>query len=229
MIERLKKIGIFILLFILFLYNDLFYLVPLKLLNVNLKTLSYKASLLGSLIASLILIVIIVIIYRKYLIEKLKDYIKHFSEYFDFGMKWWVVGLFAMMTLNLLITNLTPLKEATNEVLVDNMLKKAPLISFLSATFTAPIIEEMIFRKSFADIFHNKWVMVVASGLLFGLLHVIFSFKSALDFLYVLPYGALGSSFAYVLKEKDNVLITITFHMLHNGILTLLSILTMGV
>ncbi len=228
MIDRIKKIGIFVLLFIIFLYNDLFYLVPLKLLNVDLKKLSYKASLIGSLISSLILIVILIVIYRKYLKEKFKDYKKHLGEYFDFGMKWWIVGLLAMMVFNVLITTLTPLKNANNEVLVDNMLKMEPFLAFLSATFTGPIIEEMIFRKSFADMFKNKWLMVFASGLVFGLLHVIFSFKSPLDFLYVLPYGALGGVFAYMLKEKDNVLIPITFHILHNGILTLLSIITMG-
>ena len=228
MIDRIKKIGIFILLFIIFLYNDLFYLVPLKLLNVDLKKLSYRETLIGSLLSSLILIVILGVIYRKYLKEKFKDYKEHLGEYFDFGMKWWVVGLLAMMVLNILITTLTPLSNSTNEVLVDNMLTKEPLLAFLSATFTGPIIEEMIFRKSLSDMFKNKWIMVIASGFVFGLLHVIFSFESPLDFLYVLPYGALGGVFAYMLKEKDNVLIPITFHMMHNGILTLLSIITMG-
>ncbi len=214
--------------FIIFLYNDLFYLVPLKLLNVDLKKLSYRATLIGSLISSLILIVILGVIYRKYLKEKFKDYKEHLGEYFDFGMKWWFVGLIAMMAFNILITTLTSLSNSTNEVLVDNMLTKEPLLAFLSATFTGPIIEEMIFRKSLSDMFKNKWVMVIASGLVFGLLHVIFSFETPLDFLYVLPYGALGGVFAYMLKEKDNVLIPITFHMMHNGILTLLSIITMG-
>ena len=55
-------------------------------------------------------------------------------------------------------------------------------------------------------------------------LHVVFSIKTPWDLLYVIPYGFLGGSFAYILAKKDNIYIPITFHMLHNGILTLLSI-----
>lgn len=227
-IDRLKKIGIFILLFVLFLYSDLFYMIPLKLLNVDLNKLSYNTKLLFSNLASLILIGIIVLIYRKYLKEKFKDYKEHFGEYFDFGIKWWFVGVIGMVVLNLLITNLTPLNEATNEALVDDMITKSPLLSFISAGLIAPFVEEMIFRKSFSDMFHNKWVMIIASGLVFGLLHVVFSYNTWLDFLYVLPYGFLGGAFAYILAKKDNVLIPITFHLIHNSILTLVTIISMG-
>ena len=227
-IDRLKKVGIFVLLFVLFLYSDLFYIIPLYLLKVDLSKLSYTAKLLGSNISSLILIGIIVLIYHKYLKEKFKDYKKHFNEYFDFGMKWWFVGVIGMVILNLLITNFTPLKEATNEALVDDMIVRSPLLSFISAGLIAPFVEEMIFRKSFSDMFKNKWVMIIASGITFGLLHVVFSYNTLLDFLYVLPYGFLGSTFAYVLSQKDNVLIPITFHLIHNSILTLVTIISMG-
>ena len=48
---------------------------------------------------------------------------------------------------------------------------------------------------------------------------------SAWDLLYILPYGALGGAFAYILTKKNNILIPITFHMLHNGIITIISII----
>ena len=121
----------------------------------------------------------------------------------------------------------SPIHEANNETLVQEMLTKAPVLCFISATFIAAFVEEMVFRKSFGDIFKNKKLMVVASGILFGLLHVIFSLQTAWDLLYILPYGVLGASFAYILYKEDNIFIPITFHMLHNGILTLVSILMM--
>ena len=226
--DRFKKIILFVGLFILFLYSDLFYLVPLKLLKFDLTKLTYKQQLIGSNISSLIVLIIIFIIYHKYLISKFKDYKNNFSEYFDFGMKIWFIGILGMVVSNLLISSLTPLQEATNEVLVDNMLKEAPLETFISASFLAPFIEEMIFRKSLGDMFKNKKVMVIASGLVFGLLHVIFSFNTPLDFLYVIPYGFLGGAFAYIVAKKDNVLIPISFHFIHNSVLTLLSIILMG-
>jgi len=227
MIEKVKKISLFIGLFLLFLFSDLFYLVPLSLFNINYDTLSYTTQTLLSMLANLILIIIISLIYKKYLKEKIKDYLKkeNFKKYFDIGSKWWFLGLIGMCVFNVLIATFSPVKEANNEVLVQEMLKISPILSFISATFLAPFLEEMLFRKSLGDIFKNKNLMVFMSGLVFGLLHVVFSLETVWDLLYAIPYGLLGASFAMSLKETDNVLVPITFHMIHNGILTLVSIL----
>ena len=224
MLERIKKIFLFISLFLLFLLSDLIYLVPFKLLNINYDKLNYNLQVLCSLTASLIVSLIIVLVYKKYLKKCFKDYTKNFSKYFDIGMKSWFVGLALMCFFNVLISLLTPVHDANNEVLVQNMLKEAPLLSFISASLIAPFEEEMLFRKSFGDIFKNKYVMILASGFLFGFLHVIFSLKTPWDLLYIIPYGSLGGAFAYSLRKTNNIFLPITFHMLHNGILTLTSI-----
>ena len=132
-----------------------------------------------------------------------------------------------MAVFNILISTLSPIHQANNEALVKETLKQAPILSFISVTFIAPFLEEMLFRKSFGDIFKNKKLMVFMNGLLFGLLHVIFSMTSYWDLLYVLPYGMLGGAFAFILSKTDNIYIPITFHMIHNGLLTLLSIILM--
>ena len=226
MLERLKKIILFIVLFTLFLFNDLFYLIPFHFLNINIDSLSNTLQILCSLLSSLILSIIIFLIYRKYLIKKFKEFIKNFSESFDIGMKLWFIGLVGMCVTNLLIATFTPIKEANNEVLVQEMLNQTPLLTFISASFFAPFLEEMLFRKCLGDIFKNKKIMVVASGLVFGLLHVIFSLQTPFDLLYIIPYGLLGSSFAYMIYKKDNIFIPMFFHMMHNGILTLISIIS---
>lgn len=227
-IEKLKKIGLFLLLFVLFLFNDLFYLIPFRLLKIDYNSLSSNQQALCSIASSSILIIIIFFIYRKYLKEKIKDYKKNFNNYFDLGIKFWFMGLIGMCSTNLLIATLTPVQEANNEVLVQQMLQEAPLLSFISASILAPFLEEMLFRKSLGDIFKNKKLMIFMCGLIFGLLHVVFSLKTPWDLLYTVPYGLLGASFAYMMYKQDNIFIPITFHMLHNGILTLISIISMG-
>ena len=175
--------------------------------------------------ASLIIILILVIVYHKDLKEMLWDYKKNYKEYFDLGLKCWFVGLVIMCLSNILISILTPVHEANNEVLVQNMLKASPFLSFISSSLLAPFIEEMIFRKSLGDIFDNKYFKIIMSALIFGLLHVIFSFNTWYDFLYVIPYGALGGAFSYILTKKNNIFIPITFHVLHNSIITIISII----
>lgn len=223
--ETLKRLGLFIILFLVFLYKDLFYLIPLSILKIKFDSLNYNIQTLLSILSSCILAGIIIIIYRKVLKEKFTDYKKNFNLYFETGMKCWFIGLITMSVSNILISNFSPVHEANNEALVQEMLKQAPFLVFISASFLAPFLEEMLFRKSFGDIFKNKKVMVLASGLLFGLLHVVFSVKTPWDYLYVIPYGALGAAFAYSIYKTDNIFVPITFHTIHNGVLTLLSII----
>lgn len=225
MLDKIKKISLFIGLYLLFLFSSLFYLIPLELLNIDYDTLSITNQTLLSLFSSLVMIIILIIIYRKSLKKDLKDFKDHYKEYLDLGLKCWIMGLVIMCASNLLIGLLTPVKEANNEVLVQEMLKTTPLLSFISATFFAPFIEEMLFRKSLGDIYENNYIKIFMCALVFGSLHVIFSMTSAWDLLYILPYGALGGAFAYILTKKNNILIPITFHMLHNGIITIISII----
>ena len=211
--------------FFIFLVSDLYYLIPLKILNIDYDTLNYSTKMLLTIGSNLILVIVFILIYRKYLKEKLIDFKNNYKDYLDLGLKWWFIGLIGMCVTNLLIAIFTPVKEANNEVLVQEMLKQAPFLSFISATFIAPFLEEMLFRKSLGDTINNKKLMPIISGLVFGLLHVVFSLQSGWDLLYTIPYGLLGFGFAMILAKKDNVFIPICFHMLHNGILTLLSIL----
>lgn len=223
--EKLKKIAIFIGLFLIFLFSSLFYIIPLEILNIDYSSLNSSMKVLLSIGSSLIIISILVIVYHKNLKEMLWDYKKNYKEYFDLGLKCWFVGLVIMCLSNILISILTPVHEANNEVLVQNMLKASPFLSFISSSLLAPFIEEMIFRKSLGDIFDNKYFKIIMSSLIFGLLHVIFSFNTWYDFLYVIPYGALGGAFSYILTKKNNIFIPITFHVLHNSIITIISII----
>ena len=129
-----------------------------------------------------------------------------------------------MWVCNFLLATFSPVKEALNENQVQSLITSAPLLAMALTTIFAPIIEEIIFRKSIQDFIKNKWLFIIISGLIFGYLHVS-SGSSLYDFLYIIPYGALGSAFAYVLYETDNIYTTILMHMIHNGILTLISIL----
>ncbi len=223
--EKLKKIAIFIGLFLIFLFSSLFYIIPLEILNIDYNTLNSSMKVLLSIGSSLIIILILVIVYHKDLKEMLSDYKKNYKEYFDLGLKCWFVGLVIMCLSNILISMLTPVHEANNEVLVQNMLKASPFLSFISSSLLAPFIEEMIFRKSLGDIFDNKYFKIIISAFIFGLLHVIFTFNTWYDFLYIIPYGALGGAFAYILTKKNNIFIPITFHVLHNSIITIISII----
>ena len=80
----------------------------------------------------------------------------------------------------------------------------------------APLTEELAFRKSIKDCTSNKLVYVLTSGLVFGMLHIIYYITSPIDLVYLIPYSALGISFALLYHKTDNIFSTITIHSIHN-------------
>ena len=104
------------------------------------------------------------------------------------------------------------------------MIHSFPILMAIDAGIIGPFNEEMVFRKTIKDIFKNKWVFVGLSFLLFGGAHVINSANSILDYLYIIPYGALGASFALAYYDTDTVFTSTFMHMFHNTCLVLISI-----
>ena len=126
---------------------------------------------------------------------------------------------------NIIITFLLKGGGATNEKMVQDMITTLPFIMLVNAGVLAPILEELTFRKAFREALSNKWLFILVSGLVFGGLHVITSFQTPLELLYIIPYSSLGVAFAYMYDKTDTVFTSIAMHMIHNTILTLLSIL----
>ena len=60
------------------------------------------------------------------------------------------------------------------------------------------------------------------SGLIFASMHVLGMVNSNLDYLYIIPYLGLGSAFALLYYETDNIFTTIIMHSLHNAIAIIL-------
>ena len=76
-----------------------------------------------------------------------------------------------MVFFNLII--ITFLKDiSANETQVRELLYKNPIPTMINIVLLAPILEELIFRKSLAPILKNRWVYVIISGLLFGSAHI---------------------------------------------------------
>ena len=128
-----------------------------------------------------------------------------------------------MMASNLVINSLAG-GVAGNEQTVQSMISSLPWLMLINAGILAPINEEIIFRKSFKNVIKNKWIFVLVSGFVFGLMHVLGNVNSWIDVLYIIPYGALGGAFAYAYHKTDTIFTPISFHMFHNIVLVLVSI-----
>ncbi len=213
-----KNIVFFIVISFSFLFFEIIY----PLIGLNYNNFSIKTKLLLMLLKYVVFITILFLRYRKYLIEKWKDFWKNRNNYFGIAFKWWGIGFGLMLIINRILDTIVG-GVGANEETVQTLLTQQPLLAFIATTLFAPIVEELIYRKSLQDCFKNEKLFIIISGLIFGLIHVIGS-SNPLDYLFIISYGLFGACFSKIIAYTDKVYSTIMVHMFHNGILSLLSI-----
>ena len=129
------------------------------------------------------------------------------------------------MVSNIIINFVINLGQAANEQAVQQMISSLPWLMLINAGIIAPCTEEIVFRKGFKKAFPNKWLFIISSALIFGLLHVITTMTQPLELLYIIPYGALGGAFACIYQKTESIYPSIAMHMFHNSALVILSTL----
>jgi membrane protease YdiL (CAAX protease family) len=223
--KRITYIIKGILVFTFFYYSAYLQYIPVILFKLDIHNISDSTQVLLSTFSSIIVSLVLLLVYRKDLKEDFIKFKSNLLKNLDTGLLCWFIGLLVMFASNILINILFKTGGAENENTVQTMIKSFPALMAINATFLAPFNEELVFRKTLKDVFSNKWVLMILSFLLFGGAHVIGS-KTLVDFLYIIPYGSLGAAFALAYYKTDTVFTSMTCHMLHNGILTAISIAT---
>lgn len=204
-----KSIGM---IFLILTFTSIFF----SILNINPNTISKTEYIIYYSLSNIILIIIFFFIYKKTLITDFKNYIKNFTQNIETGIKYWIIGFIIMIVSNLLITFLLNKGIAGNEEQVRSLIDAFPIFMIFNTVIYAPLTEELVFRKSIKDIFSNKWIYILMSGLLFGMLHIISYISSPIDLVYLIPYSSLGIAFALLYHKTKNIFSTITIHALHN-------------
>ena len=128
-----------------------------------------------------------------------------------------------MMACNILIQQLGG-GISENESTIRDEFKIFPIYVYVSAVLLAPILEEFVFRLSFKAIFKNNYMYIIASGVIFGLLHLLGMKIDNLFPLYLLSYCSSGISFAYMMAKSNNIFVSTGFHFMHNGLIMALQI-----
>ena len=182
-----------------------------------------------SIIGQVIFILIIYLIYKKDLDNEAKIYFKDFKNKFKYSFKIYILGYLGMIFFNLIITFVLH-KISQNEEEVRELLYANIITTMISISIIAPILEELIFRKSIQPVVKNRWLYVVICGLLFGGAHILTNILSGTfvisDLLYILPYGCLGGSFALMDYNTKSTFTSIVIHSLHNTITACLLLIT---
>ena len=201
--------------------------IPILIFNIDFKSLPLTYKVLYYIIMDIIILIIFILIYRKDITKDFKNfYNKNIINNLKEPIKYWIIGLIIMIISNYIILILTNNNLSQNEQNVRELINKAPLFMLFETLIYAPITEEILFRKSLKDIFNNKYIYAIISGLFFGFMHIASSISNYKELLFILPYSAIGICFAICYNNTKNIFSTITIHSLHNGLTLLLYFLS---
>jgi len=157
---------------------------------------------------------------KDYLKAKLKQITKD-PHTFAKGIVFGGVLIFsASIIASIILNHLANGEQATNqemleEMFKDNFFNKISLVIY--SVLFAPLVEELLFRKSVNGLFRNPIVGLIISSLTFGLLHVV----SGGDYIQIIYYAALGFALgaSYMISRK-NIFVPILLHMGFNALVT---------
>ena len=219
----IKGIGAFLIYFLISQFAGL----PFYLLDIDIETVPTIIKCIYTIVLQLIIILAIFLLFKDYIIKSFFDFKLKHKEYFKTYFKYWIIILALMIISNGIIMIFSPNATANNQEAVNDLFKELPIYTFILSVFLAPVIEELAFRLSFRAIFKNKFLFIFFSGVLFGSFHVIGSFETWVDLLFIIPYSIPGLVFAYCLQKSDNIFVPMSLHFLHNGVLMSLQVFVM--
>lgn len=197
---------------------SLFKNLPFILLKINIEDISKPSYNFYSIALEITMLVIIYYTFEKEIKLAIKDIKENHQEYFNKYFKTYLIGIIIMILSNILIGKLGG-GMSENETAIRDEFKLFPIYTYISAVFLAPLLEESIFRLGFKAMIENKIVYIITSGLIFGSLHLLGTKIDYLLPIYLISYCSCGWAFAYMMSKSNNILISIAFHFMHNGLL----------
>lgn len=213
--DKLTKTGYFKALIVLVIFLLLMFVLPMfEFMN---KIPPY--------IIYIIIFAIIMIFNYKELYSDFISFKNNFKVYLKFILKRYVIMLGVMIIVTMPIILLNGNKTAPNQVVINDMFNKLPVIALLLSTLYAPFAEECVFRLNLSKLFKNKTLFIIVSGLLFGTLHIIGKVSSINDVLYILQYSTLGICLAKAYADSENIFVPVSIHFIQNFLAALVVIL----
>jgi membrane protease YdiL (CAAX protease family) len=215
MVKKLALIGKDLLIF----FGFWFISILISVFFIYIKVTDYN---LINLIAYLICFTLLLLFYAKDFKAFLKDFKLNYKKYLP---KYLLIGILSIILMNIMTTFIESFagKLPENESAVRQTLAGSNIIFiFLNIGIMTPLCEETIFRLNFRNLFKNKYIFSLFTGLLFGGANLINS-TSLIEAVYVIPYVFIGFMLSFIYSDSNNLINSIIIHMINNiGTLLLL-------
>jgi len=181
---------------------------------------------IGGLIIQIAFYVVMILLSIFVFYDKLKGDFRLFKKNFKSYMGY-ILPRMAIFYLIFIVVSFGSIILSKTTANNQNLVEQLPiLLSLPLAIIYAPIVEEVLFRGCIRRFIPNDKVFIVISGVIFGLLHTIFSETTIFNIIVLaLPYGAMGGFLAYIYVKTNNMMSNMTCHALNNTVAMIFSIL----
>lgn len=136
----------------------------------------------------------------------------------------WGLLFLANIVASNLLHALTAVEGASkNQQAINTIMDVHPFIMAATTVLLAPLVEELVFRKTIMGGLKklHPILSIGLSSFLFGLIHVV----SGGDFIFIIPYMAMGIPLGWSYYRHKNIWIPIGIHVMQNLFSTLVIIL----
>ncbi len=182
-------------------------------------------SIIVDLIIDIVVLGIILLIYHEELLNGIKAFKADFAHYRRFVRRTFILTLVVTMIANVVRLVITSHTASENQF---SLLDLPMWYLAFAAVIWAPIVEECVFRGSLRRIIPNKYLFIIISGLIFGVLHAI-SESTLFDVVITsIPYCIMGWAFALVYAKSNNIIVNICLHALNNFLAVVLMFTVLG-
>lgn len=178
--------------------------------------LSTTTSLIIKFSANFVLISIVAFIYR----ESIKDNLKKFKNDWKRNVKKialiFVLACAIFYVMKILIVLLFPDVVFEDATSLAKEFSKFPALLVISTLFYYPVIEELVFKRTFKELISNKWFFIIVTALLNASFQVLLSASNALSLVTILPNFMFYAALSYIYYETDNLLVAISVRVFYN-------------
>lgn len=195
---------------------------------VNMLHIEGNFALYMQLIADFLLLGLIIFIYYSSIKEDFKKLKTNFKKNITKSLVIFAIGLVLYTIASIIIISLFPNSESDNTSSLLNIFDNQPILLFISTIFYYPIIEELVFKKTFKDIINNKWAFIIITAVLNASFEVLLSYNNLINIVNIIPSFILYATYSYMYYESDSIVVPIAYRMLYNLIPNIATLLSIG-
>ena len=175
-----------------------------------------NTSLYCRLIANFLLMFLIILIYSNDIKTDLENYKNNFKKLALKGLKIFLIGIILYTIVTSIVYVIVPdiTNDSANSLL--NIFDKSPFLLLLSTVFYYPIVEELVFKKTFKDLITNKWAFILITAIINGSFEIMLSYTSIINLINIIPAIVFYGILSYIYYDTDNVVVSMSYRMFYN-------------